>query len=582
LDDVLISGCPTSMVRTGSNGGVVVSTCVREAGTITAVDERPAATASSGTPDWDLLVDELELLSETDPHTCVARSVSALELARAHGDEDAEMRLSCHAAYAHHVLADDAAALTAATRAETIAQQRGELVWQSRAAVCRALVHHEIGDLDTAIDLLTQALQLRRTAGDDAGTASVLNSLGTVYTGMAQLAPQAAQVLTQARRLWLASGDPDHAAMALTNLATMFVVTSRRLAQENPRGALSAVRHALTIARQAVDEADATGLGRVAIDARLAVVGAHMVGGDLEAAGEALEATRVMLARFPTSRQQIALCSFRGRWLVRTGRLDEAILELCDGLDLCERIGRPGERLELLAALVDAHEGRGDLAAALRSLRELHLLTTQQNDRAADRRADLLSSRLEVERVERSAATERRRAAVLEEHNAQLEHEATHDALTGLANRRALDAALTDWVTTRPHTFACALIDVDHFKRVNDRWSHQVGDQVLARLATILLGALRASDQAARYGGEEFVLLLDGVDAVSATEVCERIRDTVRAHSWHDLLPDAGITISIGVAQHHADEGVTDMLSRADAALYRAKAAGRDRVRSAP
>jgi diguanylate cyclase (GGDEF)-like protein len=124
------------------------------------------------------------------------------------------------------------------------------------------------------------------------------------------------------------------------------------------------------------------------------------------------------------------------------------------------------------------------------------------------------------------------------------------------------------------------LIDVDHFKRVNDRWSHQVGDQVLARIAAILR-ALRASDRAARYGGEEFVLLLDGMDARSAAEVCERIRDAVRAHSWHDLLPDGGITISIGVAQHHVDEVVLDLLGRADAALYRAKAAGRDRVRSA-
>ena len=554
----------------------------REATTIPAVDERPAALDGPGTPDWDLLVDELELLSETDPHACVSRSVGALELARALGDEDAEMRLSCHAAYAHHVLADDASALAAAARTETLAQERGDLVWQSRAAVCRALVHHEIGDLDSAIDLLTQALALRRAAGDDAGTASVLNSLGTVYTGMAQLAPQAAQVLTQARRLWLSAGDPDHAAMALTNLAMTFVVTSRRLQQENPRGALSAVRHALKIARQAVDEADATGMGRVAIDARLAVVGAHMVGGDLAAAGEALDATRVMLARFPTSRQQIALSSFRGRWLVRSGRLDEAILELCDGLDLCEAIGRPAERLEMLAALVDAHEGRGDLAAALRTLRELHLATTQQHDRAADRRADLLSSRLEVERIEQSAAAERRRATALEEHNARLEHDATHDALTGLANRRALDTALADWVTSRPHGFACALIDVDHFKRVNDRWSHQVGDQVLARIGAILTGTLRTSDRAARYGGEEFVLLLDGVDALSAAEVCDRLRDAVKAHAWDDLLPDGGITISIGVAQHHPDEAVLDLLGRADSALYRAKAAGRDRVRSAP
>jgi len=192
-------------------------------------------------------------------------------------------------------------------------------------------------------------------------------------------------------------------------------------------------------------------------------------------------------------------------------------------------------------------------ATSLRTLRTLHVATTQQNDRAADRRADLVSSRLEVERVERSAAAERRRASALEEHNAQLEHDATHDAL----------------------------IDADHFKRVNDRSSHLVGDQVLARIAANLVGAPRASDRAPRYGGEEFVLLLDGGDARSAVEVCERIRDAVRAHSWHDLLPDGGITISIGVAQHHADEVVLDLLGRADAALYRAKAAGRDRVRSA-
>jgi len=126
--NVLTSGGAAPMVRTGSSDDVVARTHVREARTTSAVDERPAAPACSGTPDWDLLVDELELLSETDPHACVARSVGALELALARGDEDAGMGLSCHAAYAHHVLADDAAALAAATRTETLAQERGDLV----------------------------------------------------------------------------------------------------------------------------------------------------------------------------------------------------------------------------------------------------------------------------------------------------------------------------------------------------------------------------------------------------------------------------------------------------------------------
>ena len=539
------------------------------------VDARTADPShATHTPDWDALVDELELLQDSDALTCVERAEEYLDLARLYGDENAEMRLACCAAYAHHVLGQDADALATAARAEHLAHTLSDLVWESRALVCQGLVRHEIGDAEGAIDQLERALDLRRKTDDDSGTASVLNSLGTVYTGMPHFAPQAARVLVEARRLWLAAGDTDRASIAQTNLAKAYVATSGRLAPSNPRGAAAAARHALAIARESVDEADAAGLSRTGIDARLAVVGALMLAGDLDAAGQALEGTGAMLASFPSTRQAIAFHGLRGQWLVRVGRLDEAVLTLFDGLDLCAELDRPSERIELLTSLVDAHEGRGDLRSALTTMREVHRLTVDLGDATADRRAQLLSSRLEVE-------AERSRALLLQEHNARLEHEATHDALTGLRNRRALDVALSRWSSDRTRTFACALLDIDHFKRVNDQWSHQVGDQVLARLGELLREVVRDSDVAARYGGEEFAILLDGLSDADATDALERIRHAIVAHPWDDLFPGGALTVSVGVAVHRAGEAVESLLTRADAALYAVKRNGRNAGRLA-
>ncbi|WP_024288869.1 tetratricopeptide repeat-containing diguanylate cyclase [Cellulomonas sp. KRMCY2] len=546
---------------------------------MSAVVEHTLPAVSTVAPDWDALVEEMEFLRDSDARACVRRSVEAITLARALADEDAEMRLSYFAAFAHHLLGEDGPALEAAGRTEHLARERGELVWQSRALACRGLVHHEVGDIEDAVDLLVRALDLRQEAGDVLGTAEILNNLGTVYTGMRQFAPQAARVLTDARRLWLTAGDTDHASIALTGLAKAYVATSGYLAETNPRGALTAARHALGIAQQAVEESDAAGLSRTGVDARLAVVGAHLVANDLDAAGTVLEATRAMLARFPTARQQLTLHRVRAGWLVRTGRHDEAVLEVCDGLDLCEELARPGERLELLRTLVAAHEGCGDPIAALRTLHEVYDLTIQQSRAVAERRAVLLSSRLEVERAERIAAAERRRSLALEQHNTRLTHEATHDALTGLPNRRALDTALAQWVGDHPGPFAFALVDIDHFKHVNDHWSHQVGDHVLTRLGSLLGEAVRSSDLAARYGGEEFGLLLDAPDATVAHDTCERIRAAVAALDWADLIPGSGLTVSIGLTMGASGCSVDALLGRADRALYEAKAQGRDQVR---
>ncbi len=157
-----------------------------------------------------------------------------------------------------------------------------------------------------------------------------------------------------------------------------------------------------------------------------------------------------------------------------------------------------------------------------------------------------------------------------------------HDPLTGLLNRRALDTELQrEWLRLQRsgEGFAIAALDLDHFKRVNDRFGHLVGDEVLAQTAVRLQQAVRGSDVLARTGGEEFVVLMPGLDDTSAQAAGERLRAAI---SGAPLSVSAGllpITVSVGVATvPDAAIEPRDALLRADRALYRAKEAGRDRV----
>ena len=166
--------------------------------------------------------------------------------------------------------------------------------------------------------------------------------------------------------------------------------------------------------------------------------------------------------------------------------------------------------------------------------------------------------------------------------HAELARSANQDALTGLPNRRALDilGATLRRPTPAQQPVAVLMIDVDHFKRVNDQCGHAAGDAALRHVAEVLRGGLRASDVLVRWGGEEFAALLPGVDDASAAGIADKLRQRVAA------APIAGpdgprtltLTVSIGMAQLGVEEDLVAALGRADAALYRAKHSGRDRV----
>lgn len=170
--------------------------------------------------------------------------------------------------------------------------------------------------------------------------------------------------------------------------------------------------------------------------------------------------------------------------------------------------------------------------------------------------------------------------------NARLEQLAQTDPLTQLLNRRALTERITaemERALRYDSTLALLMIDLDHFKRVNDTYGHLVGDDVLRDVAKLLVDTIRVSDIVARYGGEEFLVLLPETDDAGAESFADRIRAAVEEHDFTDggEHPQLRLTASIGVAMYPAArvESVEDLFARADAALYRAKADGRNRVR---
>src|SRR6266705_342837 len=158
---------------------------------------------------------------------------------------------------------------------------------------------------------------------------------------------------------------------------------------------------------------------------------------------------------------------------------------------------------------------------------------------------------------------------------------ATHDELTGVHNRRHLMEMLRHEKNRCARTgaaFCISIVDLDLFKQINDKYGHQAGDDVLCGFSRSVVQRMRASDYFGRYGGEEFLLILTDTNLEGARIVADRLRRETEQHSFSDTNPDLRISVSIGLAEHQPEDEIEQTLKRADNALYKAKAAGRNRV----
>lgn len=171
-------------------------------------------------------------------------------------------------------------------------------------------------------------------------------------------------------------------------------------------------------------------------------------------------------------------------------------------------------------------------------------------------------------------------AATIAEQNRKLAHAASHDALTGLLNRRSIDHSLQGTWSASGGRFggAILILDVDRFKSINDRHGHDAGDAALIEIAKRIGSAVRSSDHVGRYGGEEFIVILNDCDLHSAREVAERIRRAVEQDTVDHGSIHLNVTISGGLCLGDSAPSIEMMLKSADKALYSAKNSGRNRI----
>nr|WP_269811247.1 GGDEF domain-containing protein [Kineosporia rhizophila] len=237
--------------------------------------------------------------------------------------------------------------------------------------------------------------------------------------------------------------------------------------------------------------------------------------------------------------------------------------------DLCGTQAYARTRADILQERAEVEAALGDYRAAFETHKEFY---------AADQ--ELLSQQREAQARARQTIFE---TITAREEAARYREEARRDPLTGLRNRLYVEERLPGLLDGRrpPGQVSAALLDLDHFKSVNDSFSHEVGDEVLRIVAGLLENAAAIPDAgsfAARLGGEELLLILITEDESEAYAVVEGFRASVESYEWTNITPGRIVTLSGGMTMAVPGDTRSSLLARADAQLYAAKSAGRNRI----
>ncbi|WP_424952992.1 tetratricopeptide repeat-containing diguanylate cyclase [Deinococcus sp.] len=423
-------------------------------------------------------------------------------------------------------------------------------------------IHVEQGHAQAALEAFETCLTACDDAGDDEGRAMVLGNLGNLWASVGE-SGEAVRVYTEALAIYRSRDDNFNVAVGMVNLGE----THER--EEAWSAALAAYSEAETYAKSNASLRKMARAGRIRLlvetgdlpEARAVwghggntASGGNTVSGDdpradawWKVSGAVMEAQEGAVAR------AVALA-------------DAATVQL-------EQHGVRGDLIQAHGLLARTLAAVGAYPQAYRHLERHHLLERAERTAQFESRVHLPLMRLEMRRHLETHAS-------LQERSETLAQQALQDSLTGLGNRRALDATLPGWYAAARasgEAMSVVMIDIDHFKRLNDAYSHVVGDRVLQDLARRLLAVTRDTDLIARYGGEEFVVILRQCDLEAALVWYRRVRADLDP-PWDGLPAGVGVTLSVGICADLGLGGAEAMLRDADGSLYTAKQRGRDQV----
>lgn len=461
---------------------------------------------------------------------------------------------------------------------------------QGQAAAYHSVgaVYLQLGEYAQALQFLSLSLGLREKLGRPAALADTLNNIAIAYSSLDDF-ERSKTFHLRALELRQQSGDPQGQGLALNGLGYLYLNQALRAKGE---GDLEREQELLGEALAVLDEA--LELARQTGNLRMEVSALNNLASVNSALGLHAQALHDFEAAYGLSRDlgdpllEASLLADMGRSHCHLGDLRVGLGYLHDAAGLFEQLGSKDEAAYVHLDLCQVYERGGEYAAALEHHKRYHQGRLASQSEAAERTARALSDRLELERTRREAELHKLRYAEVSQQNAELQARAEHldrqvrqDSLTGIANRRYLDKFLAGkFVRAKAQGEPLSLVfaDIDHFKKVNDGFSHQVGDAALRQVAQILEQHCRPHDLVARYGGEEFVLVLPGTEGNAAWKVCERMRLAVEAFEWDQVAPGLRITLSLGFAEIGTVDSVERLVAKADLELYQAKRSGRNQV----
>jgi diguanylate cyclase (GGDEF)-like protein len=446
------------------------------------------------------------------------------------------------------------AAIEAANRATVLACRLGDAAGEAEALCLRAGACHKLGLFRDAFEGAAAGLAQARTLGHARIEAIALRHMSNqVLRNGDEL--EARGLLEQSLALARRAADDESEFWALNNLSNVLGIWAARCASEGDHdGSHRLVTELVSVVEQALQVARRTGHWLQLAYAVSNMADAHIVEGNHARARE-LVAEYAGIAQVRGNDRLLAYANLdEVRMLRAEGRADEAVAVIDSEAHRRLLAGNDDIALATEISLYEIHKDAGRFEAALRHHENVARIDVERLTRRAEQQLSVVMARIEVEQLHRAV------------------HE---DALTGTGNRRAADAAL-ERAGNEPMNVA--LVDIDHFKSINDTHGHATGDAVLAALGRLMRQSLRSRDQVFRYGGEEFLLIIAGATAEAAREVCERQRLAIAQHDWSAIAPCLAVTASFGLARQAEGEATGLLVSRADTALYAAKRGGRNRI----
>ena len=490
---------------------------------------------------------------DVDARLAAARALE-VEAAEA-GDAQTAMRARLVVGDMLHRRGDVVEGARIAREVHAWAALEGTPAFVARCHLVLSSMFDTIGDVAATLDHAVRAMDLLDDSTPPRERGNHLLRLADALA-VAGSAGEARRRYREAGEVFAAIGDRERSLNVLNNLAMLEAETGE------PAAAL-----------QAADQLDraATADGEMNSDYADTIARARLVAGDLAAAEDAARlGLRLLAAQGDTKAAAPAeLLITLAEVLLARGRLAEADDALCRASAVSAERHLAGYAVAALEVRSRWHAARHDYEAAYRVHRQFHaesVALRSERDEAAARTRDALFQ-----------ASEARREAE------RFRTQARVDPLTDLPNRRHVDETLPRWLAEPTDCpLVVAIVDVDHFKRINDVFTHDTGDVVLRHLARLLRETMPDTPAhlgfVARLGGEEFLVADRSRSAAAVVDRLERLRADVAGHDWSSVAPGVQVTLSAGVTVAGSEDTQSSLLRRADEHLYTAKRTGRDRL----